>query len=256
MARLERDVEDTLVTIVEVVRSVPREQRHSFLLAETNQYAAIVMPGARTQPHVLAVDVRELYMAGLLRLAPGGGRHTTAYDVTREGFEYYDALMTESGGPTEAIETQTTRYLASQDFASRHRESYARWSRAAEELRGDDTERRMTSVGHHIREAMIAFAAECVSRYGATGGSADPEKTVDRLRAVIAEAAPRLGETERPMLDALVVYWGTVHDLAARQEHGAAKAVPLVAEDARRVVFHTATVMFELDRALVRSFSR
>jgi hypothetical protein len=103
---------------------------------------------------------------------------------------------------------------------------------------------------------MIAFAAECVSLYGATGAPADPEKTVDRLRAVIAEAAPRLGETERPLLDALVVYWGTVHDLAARQEHGAAKAVPLVAEDARRVVFHTATVMFELDRALVRSFSR
>lgn len=56
------------------------------------------------------------------------------------------------------------------------------------------------------------------------------------------------------MLDALVVYWGTVHDLAARQEHGAAKAVPLVAEDARRVVFQTAIVMFELDRAFVRAF--
>ncbi len=256
MVRLDQKQRDTLVTIVELVRSVPRNQRHSFYLAETNQYAALVMPGARTQPHVLAADVRELFHAGLIRFAPGGGRNTTAYDVTPTGFAYYDALMTEAGGQTATIEKQVTRYLDSQDFSARHRDSYGKWSQAAKEVRGDDTERRMTSVGHHVREAMMAFAAECVALYGVADAPIDLEKTLHRLRAVIAEAAPRLGDTERPMLDALVTYWGTVHDLAARQEHGAAKAVPLVVEDARRVVFHTAMVMFELDRAFVRAFSR
>lgn len=49
------------------------------------------------------------------------------------------------------------------------------------------------------------------------------------------------------MLDALVVYWGTVSDLIQRQEHGAQKeGEALRWEDGRRVVFQTAVVMFEI----------
>jgi hypothetical protein len=113
----------------------------------------------------------------------------------------------------------------------------------------------MTTVGHYLREAMMAFAAEAVERYVVTDAPADPVRTVDRLRAVIGRAKPNLSTREAPLLDALVVYWGTVHDLVARQEHGAAKSERLVSEDARRVVFQSAMVMFELDRAFVRAFS-
>jgi hypothetical protein len=56
-----------------------------------------------------------------------------------------------------------------------------------------------------------------------------------------------------PFLDALIAYWGTVSDLLQRQEHGAQReGHDLVNEDARRVVFHTCLVIYELDRAITR----
>jgi hypothetical protein len=52
-------------------------------------------------------------------------------------------------------------------------------------------------------------------------------------------------------IDALVVYWGTMNDLVQRQEHGATReGEPLTWEDAQRVIFHTAVVMWEIDRSL------
>lgn len=63
--------------------------------------------------------------------------------------------------------------------------------------------------------------------------------------------APGLSERVRAFLEALLAYWGTVSDLANRQEHGATReGESLVAEDARRLVFQTMLVMYELDRAL------
>jgi hypothetical protein len=53
------------------------------------------------------------------------------------------------------------------------------------------------------------------------------------------------------MLDALLAYWGTTSDLAQRQEHGAQKEGEVLTwEDSRRLVFHTAIVMVEIDRTL------
>jgi hypothetical protein len=50
---------------------------------------------------------------------------------------------------------------------------------------------------------------------------------------------------------ALLHYWGTLIDLVSRQEHRAStEAAELNFEDARRVVFQTLVVMFEIDRAL------
>ncbi len=44
-------------------------------------------------------------------------------------------------------------------------------------------------------------------------------------------------------------YWGTVSDLAQRQEHAAEReGEALTADDARRVVWYSALVMYELDR--------
>jgi len=52
-------------------------------------------------------------------------------------------------------------------------------------------------------------------------------------------------------LDALLVYWGTACDLVQRQEHGSQReGAPLTWEDARRVVFQTMLVMYEVGRAV------
>jgi hypothetical protein len=51
----------------------------------------------------------------------------------------------------------------------------------------------------------------------------DKAKTVARIRVVLDRRSLRLSTTEKPFLDALLVYWGTVSDLVQRQEHGGQK---------------------------------
>jgi len=78
-----------------------------------------------------------------------------------------------------------------------------------------------------------------------------PYRIVKHIRAVLDINKTQFGEKTTEALDALVHYWGTVSDLIQRQEHGSqAAGRPLVWEDARRVVFQTAIVMFEIDNAV------
>jgi len=64
---------------------------------------------------------------------------------------------------------------------------------------------------------------------------------------VVVECSPKF----KAVLESLVSCWEAAIDLVQRQEHGANKeGEPLVWEDARRVVFQTMMVMYELDRAL------
>jgi hypothetical protein len=57
--------------------------------------------------------------------------------------------------------------------------------------------------------------------------------------------------TDRAVLAALLEYWSSINDLTQRQEHGAQReGRQLTAEDARRTIFHTLIVMYEIHRAL------
>jgi len=90
-----------------------------------------------------------------------------------------------------------------------------------------------------------------VDRYNPPNIDREKAHTVARLKAVFESRANQMGQTERDFLSALVVYWGTVSDLIQRQEHGAHKeGESLGWQEARRVVFHVAFVMYEIDRAI------
>lgn len=77
---------------------------------------------------------------------------------------------------------------------------------------------------------------------------------------VIEHFKSQLGDREKVFLlavtaylDALLEYWRSVSGLIQRQEHGNQKVgSELTWEDARRAVFQTGIVLFELDRALRR----
>ena len=57
-----------------------------------------------------------------------------------------------------------------------------------------------------------------------------------------------MGDSLGAFLDAFVALWGTVSDLAQRQEHGTqGNALPLGWDDGRLLVFHVMVVMFEID---------
>jgi hypothetical protein len=109
----------------------------------------------------------------------------------------------------------------------------------------------LTTIGHLCREAVQAFAGTVATDTASAVSGTTAENTVARVRGALE--ALSIGGTERAFLKALLAYWGTVNDLVQRQEHGGKKeGEALGREDARRIVFHTMIVMYELDQVLTR----
>lgn len=120
-------------------------------------------------------------------------------------------------------------------------------------LWGNDSQNQLTMIGHLCREAMQKFATALVDQYQLSNVDKDKAHTVARLKAVLNIQANQLGKTEKPFLDVILIYWGTVSDLVQRQEHDSLKeGIQLVWEDGRRIVFQTLLVMFEIDKSLSR----
>lgn len=153
--------------------------------------------------------------------------------------------------PEERVQGEMLRYVDADQFRAAYPAAYAKWAAASRLLWGGDADQHLTRIGHDCREAMQEFAQTLAIEAG-LGNVVPPDKamTVARIRAVLAAHKARLGETEAPFLDAMLVMWGTISDLAQRQEHGTQRATPLVREDARRLVFATLYVMTELDAAV------
>jgi hypothetical protein len=129
-------------------------------------------------------------------------------------------------------------------------EAHRKWADAAERLSRSDSQQQLTTIGHLCREAIQEFATALVEQHRPPGVDQDKAHDINRIQAVLDQHRSALGTTAA-LLDAFVSYWRAVSGLVQRQEHGAQKeGRPLVWEDGRRVVFQTAVVMFEIDRAL------
>jgi hypothetical protein len=161
--------------------------------------------------------------------------------------------ITTQGQPLERLTHTVRQYVSADAFQRKHPTACSKWVDAETRLWVTDAASQFTTIGHLCREAVQAFTSDLIEQYHPADADPDPTRTIARLRSVLTLLAPLLGTTQKPFLDALVVYWGTVNDLVQRQEHGAQKECqPLVWEDARRVVFQTAVVMFEIHSTLAR----
>lgn len=252
---LEPEQKELLSILVEASRNVTREDRQEFYAYGTmgTKLAHLLRPGLPKQfPGAYMGDIKILGGQGLISLLYGT-HGTLHFDVAPIGFAYYAELKRSQDGPVERIEQTTRQFLDSHDFRSRYPGPYDKWAEAESLVWAGDTEHDLTIVGHLSRESLQLFAASLVEAYKPSGVDPDVAHVVSRIRAVLA-STPSPSQAERAFLDALVAYWGTVSDLVQRQEHGAQKEnAELVWEDARRVVFHTAVLMFEVDRALRRN---
>lgn len=251
---LEQDQKDLLVVLVEASRNVPRNQREqftSYTFLGDGQAATYISHAGLPDGSVPAYegDLKILARKGLL----DGETYKDAYnfDVTPEGFAYYEEFKRQAGQPLERIEDNARRYFDADRFRQAYGTAYQKWVEAERLLWDSDSQRQLTTIGHLCREAMQEFATILVDRHQPANVTANKASDVARIRAVLDHPKFGLGDTLKPFLFALLAYWGTVSDLVQRQEHGAQReGLPLVWEDARRVVFQTIVVMFEIDRAL------
>jgi hypothetical protein len=122
----------------------------------------------------------------------------------------------------------------------------------------EEWEKELTNIGHLCRESIQEFAADLIEKFQPPDAPADRNKDVARIKAVVEQHKSRLGKRETRLLeanvkyvDALLDYWRAVSGLIQRQEHGVSDDESALSwTDARRVVFQTALVMYEVDASL------
>jgi hypothetical protein len=206
------------------------------------------IPSNRSQ--IYYGDVEILNNEGLINLGYGS-KGTPIFDVKPIGFKYYTYLKETIGEPIERVEKTIMSYLKSEHFVSKYKVAFEKWSTAQEFLWSAENQTQLTTIGHLCRECMQEFIEVLINEFSLQEHFPDKSKTVARLNGIIAEKKKVLPSTLKPLLKSLIEYWGCVSDIVQRQEHGATKeGEDLVWEDARRVVFNTLTVMFEIDNAI------
>jgi hypothetical protein len=194
-------------------------------------------------------DIEILAQYGFLNLSDRLGR-TPKFYVTPIGFKYHEYLKTQ-GEPVENVEREISKYSSTKTFVEEYSAAYEKWSKAEKFLWGDDSQQNLTTIGHLCREAMQEYAETLVRKHGVLETDDPKANTVNKLRSVIKKYKTGVGNTVSEFLDALIPYWGTVSDLAQRQEHGSEREESqLTWEDARRLVFQTAVLFMEIDKAI------
>ena len=171
-------------------------------------------------------------------------------------FDHYEQTKARGGEPVLRVDQEVCRYLDAQVFRQQCTAAYDKWVDANRQLWSARVERDLAGVGHLCRQAMQSFATCMVERFEPLNVDTNqqhdvepsPCRTAASFRAawVHGEAVSRraggvLGHRQRP-----------------RATPGAwrnREAEPLAHEDARRLVFQTAVVMFEVLRSLTRNIT-
>jgi len=253
MAMLESDQEQLLSRLVEVRRSAPADKQSSFL-------TVLHIGGIRAEWIHFGLDLREacsysdlriLEHSGLIFALANQSYELSEFDISPAGFEYYHNLRAQESQGLEHVEQRVQAYLESDSFRQRHESALGRWLEAERLLWPSEEISGFTQIGHLCRETMQEFATSALEINKTTDVNPDRSKTIDRMRSVLAARTSDQGDTTQAFLDALLVFWGTVHDMVQKQEHGAmSEGTTISWEDTRRVVFQTAIVMYEIDRSL------
>jgi hypothetical protein len=249
---LRPEQEDLLVTLVEAERNLPRGEREQFMYFPTLVEPSLAHPGLPGREiRVYVGDLDTLTNAGFL-YETWNRSSARMFDITPTGFAVYEAIKQRSGAPVQQVEDELRHYLDADVFQKRYPRAYRKWLEATDKLWSSDSEEQLHTVGHLCREAIQEFATALVERHKPTEVSSDKARDINRIQAVLDQNAARLGTRVSDFLEALLAYWRAVSRLVQRQVHGSQEDRPLVLEDGRRIVFHTAVVMYEVDRALER----
>ncbi|MDH5468477.1 MAG: hypothetical protein OEY25_13760 [Candidatus Aminicenantes bacterium] len=200
-------------------------------------------------------DLQTLIREGLIQTI---GEGVVRIVVSPRGFRFYEYLKKKSGEPVEHIEEAVRSYIDSHDFQREYPKAYEKWAEAESLLWKTDTSKQLTTIGHLCRDAIQEFMDTLYTQIKPTGEPIPKRLTKNRLKKIIEAKSKQLGETERKFLGLLIDYWDVVNDLVQKQEHGAQEEkVQLVWKDARRVVFQTMMLMFEVSQSMkLQSYER
>ena len=249
---LEPEQKQLLIVIVEIARSIPKDKRQKFPSFKSSSGQSWIKHRAIPDwdHECYEGDLEILISRGLLNPSYGGNG-LSGFDVTPEGFQYYEYLKKQAGEPLNVIDDTVRNHLFSFDFQRKYPDAFHKWQQAEILLWSTDSNEKLTAIGHHCRESVQEFASALVRKFPQANADPNPIHQIARVKAVIEHVKETINSSLPSFLNALIAYWGELSDLIQRQEHGAQKeGNSLVWEDARRLVFHTAITIYEIDQAL------
>ena len=251
---LEEEQKQLLEFLVEAYRNVKREKRRVFIFFEMPNGRSTIdhpgLPNGRVEAY--KGDIETLEREGLIALKYGL-HDVLEFDVTPQGFKYYEGIKHSQSQPVFRVENAIKHFIDADRFQHKYSLAYNKWTEAESLLWSSDSQKQLTTIGHLCREALQEFATVLVDQHQPSNVDVDKAHTVARIRAVLDLRRDQLGSTESQFLKALLGYWKEVNSLIQRQEHGGQKeGEQLVWEDGRRVVFQTAILIMEIDSTLSR----
>jgi hypothetical protein len=246
---------ELLSRMVEADRRLPRDQRmpfHAYAVLSGGANEFLSHPGLESGSiPALRSDLMALAEAGYVRISSTGRSSSFNVDIRPIGYRRHAELLGGVADAVEDVQNQPRRHLDGEGFKKRYPKAHTKWSSANDALWAEDAHQNLTRIGHDCTEALQEFATTLVEIHRPPSVESNPGRYIKRLDAVIDLHKAKVGEKRSDLLHALVNYWVKASALAERQEHGVGKAGDeLTWDDARRVVFHTAIVMFEIDSAL------
>lgn len=246
---LEPSQRDLLTALVEAARRTPIEKRRDFWFDHGvgDARARIRHPGLHGLLLAHESDLQILERERLVLLRYEGARSGWA-DVTPRGQRYFDYVKQSAVESVAAIESEVMRFLDQESFTSRFPQTTAKWLEANAALATARNDVGPSTVGHLAREAMQEFAAELSAEFPLISVTADKTKTANRLHALVQAVQSK---TTKDFAEALITYWRAVSDLVQALEHsGLRESTQPSWEDARRVIFQSAIVMYEVASVL------
>jgi hypothetical protein len=239
---LDQAQQEFLLELVDAQETLPRDQRQTFVVVQTNGGDVIIHPALRQGPREVMNDLQELAGEGLIRIQyPSRDANV---DITNQGYTLARQIRADRGDGVDQVEADVVRYVSGAHFTGRHPQAAAKLQAAQEALANVRVE--PSVIGHFCREAFQEFA-HAITPDADVG---DKPKTKNRIREAIEARRGDLGERRAAWLEALIAYTLTLIDLAQRHEHITAADGEADPEDARIVVFQTAVALYELDRLL------
>ncbi|MPZ68493.1 MAG: hypothetical protein GEU71_03085 [Actinobacteria bacterium] len=231
-----------LKLLVEAHWNVPPARTQDFLIVQTLEGDFLVHAGLpRGRVSMDGRRIRDLESQGLLvcdETAPG----ITEMRLESEGFKCYEESQTRLADPAMTIESEVTVYLDGEDFQSRHVRSYGEWSEAQNLLWRTGGIQDYGMISHLCEVAMEQFADEAlVTSGGRDDGSG--RSSLEQMRDILE----RSDVPEKSLMLTLLAYWVSVLEAAKSYPH---QLETIAWENVRRLVFNTAFVMFEFDKAI------
>ncbi|MCK4786284.1 MAG: hypothetical protein KAV87_21180 [Desulfobacteraceae bacterium] len=256
---LEKEQKELLCIIVEAARNVPSENRQEFAIVRNGIDEFLQHPGLPDREiKFFFPDLQTLMGEGLIQMTGKGQRGISRIAVPPRGFRFYRYLKKQSGKPIEHIEEAVRGYIDTHKFQKEYPKAYENWAAAEKLLWETDTSKQLTTIGHLCREAIQEFMDTLYTQIKPPGEQIPKKSTKARLEKIIEARTKQLGKTERKFLNLLYNFWNVVNDLVQKQVHeGQREKVQLIWKDARRVVFQTMMLMFEVSQSLkLQSYER